>query len=602
MQKTIIINRTLTDLEIGEIRNLAESGAEVFSLSGNNAPDFAKRISIDPEDKKSINYKTISEVLLFGDLRCGSKTVSEHFAIGKASVWHYHKFRIYFAVRNLLYFLEPVKEMFDTFDDHIWFMDSDARFLQNIYPSIDFRYLIQERKESINFLDLISYLFLAKLRVLRCVFSRKRNPEYLVYFSEKYSTVMDKKTLEPEPGHHILEYLISELDERFGLLTEILVPKPKGKSEYSFSWKYLRPSWNNQPKIFSEGMFFSGILSSKVRKELNQARQQVHLSYRKVGQLDLSDNEKLIFEIFQSLDKSTEFFLFRYFAACKYFKSSKVKVVIAPDENSPLTKSILDAAKSCGIKTIGLQHGNMHDLHPAYRYTKKDSINGIMPDLTLAWGEYWQKFLVDKGNYPIDSVVPLGQIRTDIIPHLLKAEKQKMAKSVEIIVFASQPQRDPELRYQAAFDVFKAVKRLQKTKLVVKLHPREFDDEEYYESIARDAGCRNFEIDKTSDLYKLIARCDTLITCFSTVGTETVYFYKPLVILDHLNQDIQGYVAEGVAFHATNAFTLESILTGIFRGNLKIDRGKYDAFIQKYAYRIDGKVAERCIDAITSAT
>jgi hypothetical protein len=72
-----------------------------------------------------------------------------------------------------------------------------------------------------------------------------------------------------------------------------------------------------------------------------------------------------------------------------------------------------------------------------------------------------------------------------------------------------------------------------------------------------------------------------------------------LVILDHLNQDVQGYVVEGVAFHATNSFMLESILTGIFRGTLKIDREKYDAFIRKYACQIDGKVAERCIAAIT---
>jgi hypothetical protein len=40
----------------------------------------------------------------------------------------------------------------------------------------------------------------------------------------------------------------------------------------------------------------------------------------------------------------------------------------------------------------------------------------------------------------------------------------------------------------------------------------------------------------------------------------------------------------------------------IFRGTLRADRTKYDSFIRKYAYRIDGKVAERCIEAITSAT
>jgi CDP-glycerol glycerophosphotransferase (TagB/SpsB family) len=155
------------------------------------------------------------------------------------------------------------------------------------------------------------------------------------------------------------------------------------------------------------------------------------------------------------------------------------------------------------------------------------------------------------------------------------------------------------LRYRAASDVFKAARKLPNTQLVVKLHPREFADSGYYSAIAAEVGCTNYTIDKTSDLYHLIASCDVLITCFSTVGTETVYFHKPLIILDHLKQDIAGYAAEGVAFQATDADSLASILSGIFRGTLRADRTKYDSFIRKYAYRIDGKVAERCIEAIT---
>ena len=142
---------------------------------------------------------------------------------------------------------------------------------------------------------------------------------------------------------------------------------------------------------------------------------------------------------------------------------------------------------------------------------------------------------------------------------------------------------------------------MPKVHLIVRLHPREFDNPEYYSEIAKQTGCINYEIDTTSDLYQLIASCDVLITCFSTVGTETVYFHKPLIILDHLKQDVQGYIAEGVAFQATDADSLTRILTGILNGNLKIDRAKYDDFIQKYAYRIDGKVVERCIEAITKA-
>jgi len=55
-----------------------------------------------------------------------------------------------------------------------------------------------------------------------------------------------------------------------------------------------------------------------------------------------------------------------------------------------------------------------------------------------------------------------------------------------------------------------------------------------------------------------------------------------------------------VAFQATDADSLATILSGIFRGALRVDRAKYNSFILKYAYQIDGKVAQRCIEAITS--
>ncbi|HZL11222.1 MAG TPA: CDP-glycerol glycerophosphotransferase family protein [Prolixibacteraceae bacterium] len=601
MSKTIIINRILSDSEIKEITRLSKDGAKIFAWSEGVVPDFAQRIDLTPEEKKEINYEMMAEVLRFGDLPVGDQTVAELFSIDNASVWHYHKFRIYFAVRNLMYFLKPLERNFSSFKDHLWFVSPEEKSLQKLFPEVEFRFLKSKQKLKTNFGSLFNYLVLTKYRFLSYLLSAKKKPEYLIYLTEKYSTVMDKHSLKTRSGHHILEYLISELDGRFSLLTEVLMPKPKGKSDYSFSWKQYKNSYSHRTKIFIEGFLVSGLFKSGVRKSAKKAQQTIRLAYPKVRKTELSTVQKLTLEVFQSLDKSSGFFLFRYFAARNYFKDSGIKAVVAGDENSPLTKSILDAAKFCGIKVIGLQHGTMNDLHPAYLYTANDCKNRVMPDLTLTWGKYWEEFLINKGNYPKESVISVGQIRTDIIPVLLKAEKEKQAKPIDTIVFASQPQRDPELRCQAAFDVFKAARKLPKAQLIVKLHPRESADSEYYSDIAKVAGCKNYIIDSTSDLYQLIASCNVLITCFSTVGAETIYFYKPLIILDHLSQDIQGYAAEGVAFQATNAGSLTSILSAIFRGTLKVDRAEYDLFIQKYACQIDGKVAERCIEAITSA-
>jgi CDP-glycerol glycerophosphotransferase (TagB/SpsB family) len=600
MTNTVIINRPLSDSEIIEVKRLAENGSMIFAFSGNEIPGLTQQIALSPEEKRQVNFEIMDEVLGFGDLTAGDKTIADSFRIDTASVWHYHKFRIYFDVCILMYFLYPIQHKFCSFDGHIWFVPQEVKPIQVVFPEVDFRFQKKKNKAAYHFFDVFSYLCLSAYRVLRQWLFPPQKKEYLLYLTERYIHVLHPETLNPVFGNDLLEYLILKLDERFTLLTEVIMPKLKGKSDYSFSANQFRARWSRCQKMFLESFLVSGLLSHQVRKSTQEAKKLLRLSYPIVLETDLSLKQKIIFEVFKALDSSSGYYLFRYFAARKYFSNSKLKAVIAYDENSPLTKSILDAAKFCGIKIVGLQHGTMHDLHPAYLYTANDSKNRVMPDLTLTWGTYWEEFLLGKGNYPKSSVVSVGQIRTDIIPVLAKAESQKQVNPTERIVFASQPQRDPELRFQAAFDVFKAVQRLPNTQLIVKLHPREFSDAGYYTDIAVKAGCRNYTIDKTSDLYQLIASCDVLITCFSTVGTETVYFHKPLVILDHLKQDIMGYAAEGVAFQATDAESLAKILSGIFRGTLRIDRNKYDSFIQKYAYRIDGKVAERCIEAITN--
>ena len=601
MSKTIIINRPLSDLELADIELLVEEGAQVFTLSRGESLDFAQQIVITPEEKRQLNYQTMDEVLQFGDLPVSDQTVADLFRIDTVSVWHYHKFRIYFAVRNLMYFLQPLQQKFSTFKDHTWYVSTEVKYLRNLFPDVEFHFPEEETKSGFNFKILFAYMFLVLMRCLMYLFSSKKRPEYLVYMTEKYSTVMDKKTLKNKSGHHILDYLISELDDRFAMLTEVLMPMPKGKSDFSFSRKQYQKSLNNCPKIFLEGFMISGLFNKAVRHSTRSAKKTLRMAYPLVREIQLTVIQQVTFEMFRSLHSSSGFFLFRYFAARRFFASSGIKAVIAGDENSPLTKSLLDAARFCGIKTIGMQHGTMHDLHPAYLFTPNDCRNKVMPDLTLTWGKYWEQFLIEKGKYPKDAVISVGQIRTDIIPVLMRAENKKQANPTERILFASQPQRDPELRYQAAFDVFTAAKKLPNTQLIVKLHPREFADSGYYSAIATEAGCKNYTIDKSSDLYQLMAACDVLITCFSTVGTETVYFYKPLIILDHLKQDILGYAAEGVAFQATDAASLATILSLIFRGTLRVDRLKYNSFILKYAFQIDGQVAKRCVEAITSA-
>jgi len=134
--------------------------------------------------------------------------------------------------------------------------------------------------------------------------------------------------------------------------------------------------------------------------------------------------------------------------------------------------------------------------------------------------------------------------------------------------------------------------------IVLKTHPAELSDTKYYHSIAKQAHCKNYVIDPETDLYLLLASVDIVLTCFSTVGAEAVYFNKPLVIIDHLKQDIQKYYQEGVAFQASDRESIHKIVEELLSGRLKINASAYSRFIENYVFRIDGKVCDRICEFI----
>ncbi|WP_423130100.1 CDP-glycerol glycerophosphotransferase family protein [Gaoshiqia sp. Z1-71] len=599
MDKRLLISRPLSPAELTEVTRIQQNGGTIYITRAGYYEGGILVPELSPEEKKTINYQILEDILSFGDLQADNQNLIDLLKFGSSNIWPYHKFSIYFSVLNLFYEISRIQHLMDDKSPFVWYGDRSLTPLAAIFTWIDFRYNTT-KKDRLNIPVLFSYTLVVFYRLFIRLISRKKlTAGYLIYFAEKQSTVLNLTDLRPGKGHHILEYLITASGSEFGLLTEVITPKLRGHSDYSFNTNLLTRTWSGKKKIFADSLLLPALANKSVRQEVAAVERDLRKAYEVLSSSQTKLSLKIAAAVLRSLHPTTRFYLFRYFAARRFFLKTPVKAVIASDENSPLPRSILDAAKSCGIKTVGIQHGTIHDLHPAYRYTPYDRDHNIMPDLTLVWGTFWEQFLIEKANYPSGSVAVTGQLRTDIIPRLIQRH-QEFALSSKRVIFASQPQRDPNLRYQAAFDVFSAIARLENCRLVLRLHPREFADVDYYTQIAAEAGCTNYDIDISSDLYTLIASCDLLITCFSTVGAETIYFNKPLIVLDHLRQDIQGYVKAGVAFHATNRQELEQTIAAVLSGEKIIDQNKYDAFITDYAFRIDGNVAGRVIDAITS--
>jgi len=603
--KAILIFRTLAKKEISHIEDLSRreeiaifSAVEVGMKIGNCQIEL---LEIPIETKRYINYEILDKLLGFGDKEVADKSITKHFAIDKiASIWYYHKFRIYFLLRNKHYQIALFEMLQDKYQEvEVYSQFSFSRYID--HPSA--RFFLPSNKSKTNYFSILRFILFFVLRVISGFFKslHKSNTEHLAIDKGELQPVI-MPDLKMRNGNYNLEYLYAKFDKRFAILHEVEIPKFNGESGFKTNWN-LFENRNRQAKQFiGEYNLFRGMISSGIRKQHRLANQKLYGVYALLKS-ELNDPfEWDVINEYEKLQKSSSLYILKYYSYRQFFANQSFKTVTTIDENSPSAKTILDAAKAHGIKTIGIQHGNIHDLHPAYVFSKKDHECDPMPDLSLIWGDYYKSFLTKKGNYAENRLSVTGQIRTDIIPVLLQSEFSIFQKDKKNIVFASQPQRDPNLRYKAAEDVFVAIAHLGPPYfLYLKLHPAESNDQNYYREIASKAGCENYEIVGNEDLYKVIASSDLMITCFSTVGAETVYFKKPLIIMDHLKQDIQNYYKDGIAFQATNAVELKQFISGIAEGKLKIDEAAYKRFIARYAYRIDGNVVERILNCITGS-
>ncbi len=607
--KAIVIKRHLSAEELTAVLRMAESGGhDIFSsvdIPAQLATYNKGAYEIPEEEKKRINYDIMDFVISFGDKEFDGKPVVEWMRFDDSSIWYYHKFRAYFRLRNLKYEVAEMKKLSTEYES-VSFYTSEALLDQEIvHDNINIILPATSSGSKWNFASLFKYFLILKTRWLINLFSFKKlkKPDHIIMDVTKRQAFLDINTLRVNKGNYVIGYLLEKAGNDFLIIDEAVQPKMSDGAKISLSHDNLFGKGKQKGRYFGEPILLNYFLSPEQRKRKKDIIRKLNNNLDQLSDKCEGD-EKLLTGIYRSFRGATNFYLIKYLAYRKFFSRHKFKTITTVDENSPAIRCILDAAREEGIKTTGVQHGNIHDLHPAYLYTVADSKRKAFPDHSLVWGDFWKEFLTSKGNYREDAMFISGQIRTDVIPALNAAgiSKEKVIRGINkndrLIVFASQPQRDPQLRRRAAEDVMKAVKATPDGFLLIKLHPNEKNDRNYYANIAKEIGLERIMITLSVDLYLLISVCDILITCFSTVGTETIYFGKPLIILDHLKQDIQNYHKEGVAFQASNEKELENHIANILSGKTSIDEEAYERFISKYAFAIDGKASERAIGFI----
>lgn len=603
--EAIVVNRLLSEKEEEAILVLLKNQQIDLFINCDVSERLSKHskghIEISFDEKKQLNKDIFKWINNFGENKINGIAITDLLMIENASIWHYHKFRTYFVISNLSYEIKTIDDLAKKYKKLTYFTDSK---LLKYYPIADHINLVfpARSQQKINFASLFNYALFFKIRVLLAFLqiNNVKKRKHIVIDHTIKQNCLNIQTLKPEPGNYNLQYLFDKLDEEFIILDDVEVPKFYQDNAFKLHSYYFNIHKN---RLNSEYILLSGFLSKKIRKKAKEQSIKLKIKYDLIKS-ELSDPiDVLIINLLISLHKSSKFFLFKYFAFCKFFEKYSLKTISSIDENSPRIKSILDAAKQNGLYTFGIQHGIIHNLQPNYHFTSNDKKRNVTTDSTLIWGKYWENTLYNQANYPENSLKITGFIRTDIIPKLKYAEDQKLfgiKADEQMIVFASQPIKDADMRKRVAFDVFSGVKNLKHCRLVVKLHPSEMNDINYYLDIADEAGCSNVIINGTIDLYLIISKADIVITSFSTVGLESVFFNKPLITIDPLKQDIQNYYKDKIAFQASNDKELSDHIQGILDGSLSFDQEIYNNYLSNQVYMIDGEVGNRCIEIIKS--
>lgn len=308
----------------------------------------------------------------------------------------------------------------------------------------------------------------------------------------------------------------------------------------------------------------------------------------KFSQLDRSIYNHLI-----SKKKYFGVLFLRFLSFDELLKAGNVDSLIISDENSPQQKVIQYAAVKNNVKVFAVQHGAIYRYHFAYTYGEYNN-RPVLPTVTFTWGEYYNNVLSKYGGYTADQICAVGSLRKKGID---TSAALRVRSSKKTVLFATQPIPDESLRVQQLKDVFECFSMLSdRFQLIVRPHPNEKEDK-YFEEIATLVGFENLVIERDIEIEEHFRIADVLITAYSTVGAEFVEYFKPIIVLDYLKEDLVGYVKEGVGIPIANKSDLLHIFSSL---EIKVDKIAFQKFIESFFYASDGKAAQRIIAEVES--
>lgn len=278
----------------------------------------------------------------------------------------------------------------------------------------------------------------------------------------------------------------------------------------------------------------------------------------------------------------------------KFLRETKPSVIIQVYEAGPYAKAIELAAEKVGIKTIGIQHGLIPSDYPDYMApeirSKKSPLGNIIPDLTLVFGPFYERLLTQKGNYPSESVVSIGNPSFYNIKNIQntlsksKSLKKKKNRNKTILVPLSFRLIKKTPDREILDSLYSNYKNSKEINILVHPHPGDSISKEELEKIYPR---NNFLLSKNSlaeDLYS----CDIVVVLpTSTVSTDAILFQKPVILINILNNNEQidsVYLSlvENKLAKMISIKVLKPTIESIIQNNYELDNKRWINFVNDF--------------------
>lgn len=345
-----------------------------------------EKIDVPDESLKIIQDKTLGQISQFSTTKYRGKPLGSYFNYKDANFWYYHRFRIYHKLLRFNIQQWIISELSHTDDNLYVFTDIGFEFRRKRVSQVK---VLSQNKNTVNYKNIFFFI----IRVFRSLSSPlKVNDHLMVYKIERKQSLVKlddtKKTIKEFDQ---LYYLKEQFKNEFTYLEELTVPKIRSKNpDYSGLITPIEKNAFLPEYLLLRGLFYI----SSIRKKINIINQLLEEIQEKN---DIEEHTRYILSSLRSFSSSSLVYLIKYEGFLWFFNKHKFRSVISSDENSVQSKIILDAAKFHGIPTFGVQHGVIHELHPAYIYSDDEQrLFAPTSDYLFTWGEKWNRVLLGK--------------------------------------------------------------------------------------------------------------------------------------------------------------------------------------------------------------